>query len=100
MRIKLRMAAGMRLLVLVAVLATAAAASEQPSLDTPQLPPPTVFLHISDIHFSTNVRKYWNEFGDREGDATLFSEALVPRLGLAAAVVTGDITDSKVSGGA
>jgi hypothetical protein len=63
----------------------------------PEAAKPTVLLHWSDIHLSTNVRKYWKQFGDREGDALVFIDALLPRLGLSAALVTGDITDSKAS---
>ncbi len=59
-------------------------------------PLPLAFVHLSDIHYSTNVRKYWRLFGDREGDAALWAQQVVPRLRPAAALVTGDITDSKV----
>lgn len=64
--------------------------------------PPTLFLHLSDTHFSTNTHgKYWTLFGDREGDAALWARELVPRLGPPAALIcTGDLTDSKVGLGA
>jgi hypothetical protein len=89
-------------LLLAAVVAAAAvaAATEQAQLPAPPpLPPPTVILHLSDIHYSVNVHKYWRQFGDREGDAVLFAQRLVPRLGLAGACITGDLTDSKVGAG-
>ncbi|EFN57681.1 hypothetical protein CHLNCDRAFT_50941 [Chlorella variabilis] len=88
-----------RLLVLalaaLAVVSACAAADSTPVGGPPLLPPPTVVVHLSDIHYSTNVRKYWDLFGNREGDALLWAEQLVPRLGLAGAAITGDITDSK-----
>ena len=74
-------------LLLAAVVAAAAVAAA------------TVILHLSDIHYSVNVHKYWRQFGDREGDAVLFAQRLVPRLGLAGACITGDLTDSKVGAG-
>jgi hypothetical protein len=82
----------------VAAAAVAAAAEQAPPPAPLPLPPPTVFLHLSDIHYSVNVHKYWRQFGDREGDAALFAQRLVPRLGLAGACITGDLTDSKVGG--
>lgn len=81
-----------RLLLLAGLLAAAVGAVAAP-------PPPLVLLQLSDIHYSTNVRKYWRLFGDREGDAALWAQQVVPRLRPAAALVTGDITDSKVGCG-
>ncbi|PRW58812.1 metallophosphoesterase [Chlorella sorokiniana] len=83
----------MRLLLLACLLAAAAEAVAPPP------PLPLAFVHLSDIHYSTNVRKYWRLFGDREGDAALWAQQVVPRLRPAAALVTGDITDSKTAHG-
>jgi hypothetical protein len=77
--------------------ATADAQLSSPRTSAPVSQTPAVFLHLSDIHFSTNVRKYWKMFGNREGDALLWAERLVPRLGVAGVAVTGDITDAKAS---
>jgi hypothetical protein len=82
----------------LAVALVAAAAAEPPA-PLPPLPSPVAFLHLSDLHFSVNMRKYWRQFGDREGDALLWASQVVPRLGAAAIVITGDITDSKVGAG-
>lgn len=82
------------LLLLALAVVQAAAAVQTPGL---ALPLPTVFVHLSDLHFSTNVHgKYWEAFGDREGDVTLWSQAVVPRLQSQAVLITGDLTDSKV----
>lgn len=86
-----RAAATLALLLLAAVAAAAGA------LQAP--PPPVVFLQLSDIHYSTNVRKYWRLFGDREGDAVLWAQSVVPRIAPAAVLVTGDLTDSKTARG-
>lgn len=79
-----------RLLLLACLLAAATGAVAPP-------PPPLAFVHLSDIHYSTNVRKYWRLFGDREGDAAVWAQQVVPRLRPATMLITGDITDSKVS---
>lgn len=56
---------------------------------------PAVFLHLSDIHVSTNSEKYFKKFGDRQGDLKLFSEYLLNRIAPRALIITGDLTDSK-----
>lgn len=88
--------------LLLLLLAAAAAVQGGGSAAAAQqgLPPPAVLLHLSDIHYSVNVKKYWRLFGDREGDAALFSGVVVPRLAPQAVLVTGDLTDSKASGAA
>ena len=81
--------------LLAAVTPAAAAAAAASGTAVPR-PHPLELLHLSDIHYSTNVRKYWRQFGDREGDAALFAQRLVPRLAPWGVALTGDITDSKV----
>ena len=85
-------------LLLAAALAAAAVAVAAAAPAEVGAPHPLLFLHLSDIHYSVNVRKYWASFGDREGDAALWAQQVVPRLRPAAVLVTGDITDSKVGG--
>lgn len=84
------------LLLAATVAAGAARADAAPA--APGLP--TVLLHLSDMHFSTNVAKYWRLFGDREGDMGLFAAAVAPALAPRAVLVTGDLTDAKTAPGA
>jgi len=56
---------------------------------------PTVLVHLSDIHVSTNSEKYFKLFGDRQGDLELFSKYLLNKIAPTALIITGDLTDSK-----
>lgn len=58
-----------------------------------------VHCHPCCSHYSTNVHKYWRSFGDRESDAALWAQRVLPRLAPQAVLVTGDITDSKTARG-
>jgi hypothetical protein len=62
--------------------------------------PPAVLLHLSDIHLSVNVEKYWRAFGDRQGDMELFAGRLLPLLAPQAVLLSGDLADSKNAAGA
>ena len=59
---------------------------------------PLTLLHLSDIHFSTNAQATWASFGDREGDARLFAQHLLPRLAPSAVLITGDLVDARGAG--
>ena len=73
------------MVLLTAAVAGAACAQQQ----APARPLPTLLLHLSDTHFSTNIDKYWTLFGDREGDMGLFAAEVVPALAPSAVLVTG-----------
>lgn len=80
--------------------AAGASAAASATIPSQHPPPAAVVLHLSDLHLSTNVAKYWGAFGDREGDLALFARQLLPLLAPRAAVLSGDLTDSKDASGA